>query len=72
MSPTINEYSTRIGIDGAEKSAQRVVKTDDKNSGSDRLQILRQKTHPQFFASGNDEDTNEQDYQIAFKPEEVG
>src|SRR6266700_2958837 len=71
MSPTINEYSARIGIDRAEQSAQRVVKTDDKNRGSNRLQILRQKTHPQLFACANDKYGDEQNDEIAFEPEEI-
>src|SRR5438552_16356655 len=70
MSPTINEYPARIGVDRAEQSAQRVVKTDDKNRGSNRLQILRQKTHPQLFACANDKYGDEQDDEIAFEPEE--
>src|SRR6266446_1631563 len=70
MSPTINEYSARIGVDRAEQSAQRVVKTDDNNRGSNCLQILRQKTHPQLFACANDKYGDEQDDEIAFEPEE--
>src|SRR5713101_7747661 len=70
MSPTINEYAARIGVDRAEQSAQRVVKTDDKNCGSNRLQILRQKTHPQLFACANDKYGDKQDDEIAFEPEE--
>src|SRR6266403_29713 len=70
MSPTINEYSARIGVERAEQSAQRVVKTDDKNRGSNRLQILRQKTHPQLFACANDKYGDKQNDEIAFEPEE--
>src|SRR5438132_1311732 len=50
MSPNIDEYSAGICVDCAEQGAQRVVKTDHKNGRADRLQVLRHKTHPKFFA----------------------
>ena len=71
MSPNIDEYSAGICVDCAEQGAQRVVKTDHKNGRADRLQVLRHKTHPKFFASANDKNGDEQDDQIALKPEEI-
>ena len=46
MSPTIDKHSAGIGVDRAEQSAQRIVKTDNKDRRADRLQVLGHKTHP--------------------------
>ena len=72
MSPNVDKYSARVGVDRAEQSAYCVVKTDDKNSRADRLQVLWHKTQPEFLACADDEHGDEQDDQIAFKPEELG
>jgi len=71
MSPTIDEYSTGIGVDGTKQGAQRIIKTDNKHCCADRLQILRHKPHPEFFARANDKNGDEQDDEIAFEPEEI-
>ena len=70
MSPMVYNYSTGIGVDGTEQSAQRIIKTDNKNCCAERLQILRHKTHPKLFTCANDKNGNEQDDEIAFEPEE--
>ena len=70
MSPAIRDYAARVGIDRTKQSAQRIVKADNENRRADRLQILRHKTHPKLFACANHENGDEQDDEIAFKPEE--
>ena len=71
MSPKVRKYSPGIRVDRAEQGTKRIVKTDNKNRRADRLQVLRYKTHPKLFACTDDEDSDEQDNQIAFKPEKV-
>ena len=70
MSPMVYDYTTGVCIDGAKQSAQRIIKTDDKNCCAERLKIYRYKTHPEFFASSNHKNGDEQDDEIAFEPEE--
>jgi len=70
MSPMIYNYSTGVGVERTERSAQRIIKTDDKNCRAERLQILRHKTHPKLFAGAYHENGDEQDNEIAFEPEE--
>src|SRR3954451_15021437 len=69
MSPMIDDYSTGVGVDRTQQSAQRIIKTDDENCRAKRLQILRHKTHPKLFASAYHENGDEQDNEIAFEPE---
>ena len=71
MSPNVYEYSAGIGVDRAQQSAQPVVKTDNKNGRADRLQVLRHKTHPQFFARANHKNGDEQNDKIAFEAEKI-
>ena len=71
MSPKIGKHSTGVGVDRAQQRAQRIVKTDDKNRRADRLQVLWHKTHPKLFTGANDKNGDEQDDEIAFKPEEI-
>ena len=66
----IYNYSTGIRVDGTKQSAQRIVKTDNENRRAERLQILRHKTDPEFFASAYHKNGDEQDNEIAFEPEE--
>jgi hypothetical protein len=66
----IYNYSTGISVRGTKQSAQRIIKTNDKNRCAERLQILRHKTHPEFFASAYHKNGDEQDDEIAFEPEE--
>ena len=71
MSPNIDKYSAGISVNCPEQSPQRIVKTDDKNSRADRLQVLRHKTHPKLFAGTNDENGDKQNDEIALEPEEI-
>ncbi len=71
MSPSVDEQSAGIRVDCPEQSPQRIVKTDDKNSRADRLQIFRHEAHPEFFARADYENGNEQNNKIAFKPQEI-
>src|SRR4051794_38039523 len=71
MSPAICDYPARVGVDRTEQCAQRIVKADNENRRSDRLQILRHKTHPKLFACANDKNGDEQDDEIAFESEEI-
>ena len=71
MSPNIDKYSAGISVDRAEQSPQRIVKTNDKNSRADSLQILRHETHPELFARADYENRYEQNDEIAFKPEKI-
>ena len=71
MSPKIDKYAARISVNCAEQRAQRVVKTDEENARTKRLQILRHEPHPEFLASANHENGDEQDDEIAFEPEEL-
>ena len=66
----VHDYSAGIGVDRTKQSAQRIIKTDNKNCRAERLQILRHKTHPKLFACANDKNGDEQDDEIAFEPEE--
>ena len=50
VSPKIDQDTARIGVNRAEQRAQRIVKADDEHSGAERLQIFRDKAHPEFFA----------------------
>ena len=68
--PNGPRLSPGISVDGTKQSAQRIVKTDNKNCRAERLQILRHKTHPKLFACANDKNGDEQDDEIAFEPEE--
>jgi Repeat of Unknown Function (DUF347) len=69
-SPAVREYAAGISVDGTEQSAQRIIKTDNKHHCTERLQIFRHKTHPEFFAGANDKDGDEQDDEIALEPKE--
>ena len=71
MSPNIDKYSAGISVDRTEQGPQRIVKTNDKNSRADCLQILRHKTHPKFFARADHENRYEQDDEITFEPEKI-
>jgi hypothetical protein len=71
MSPSIDKYSAGISVNRPEQSPQRIVKTDDKNSRADCLQILRHETHPKFFARADHENRYEQNDKIAFEPEKI-
>jgi hypothetical protein len=71
VSPAIDKYSARIGVDRPEQRSQRIVQTDDENSRADRLQIFWYKPHPQLFARADDKNGDEQDDQIALEPKEV-
>ena len=66
----IYNYSTGISVDRTQQSAQRIIKTDDENCRAKRLQILRHKTHPEFFAGAYHENGDQQNNEIAFEPEE--
>ena len=66
----VYDYSTGVCIDGAKQSAQRIIKTDDKNCCAERLKILGHKTHPKLFTCANDKNGDEQDDEVAFEPEE--
>src|SRR5947208_6302142 len=70
MSPAVREYAARVGIDRTKQSAKRIIKTDNKHHCTERLQIFRHKTHPEFFAGANDKDGDEQDDEIALEPKE--
>src|SRR6185369_5298434 len=70
MSPAVREYAAGISVDSTEQCPQRVIKADNKHGRAERLQILRHKTHPKFFACADDKNGNEQDDEIAFEPEE--
>src|SRR5438552_2570107 len=50
MSPKIDKYSAGVRVDRTEQGAQCIVETDNENRRADRLQVLRHKTHPKFFA----------------------
>src|SRR5215831_12650185 len=71
MPPNIYEHSTGVCVDRTKQRAQRVVQTDNKNRRTERLQVLRHKTHPKLFASANDKDGDEEDDQIALEPEKT-
>jgi hypothetical protein len=71
MSPKVHEYSTGVCVDRAEKSAQCIIKADNEDRRADRLQVLRHKTHPEFFAGADDKNGDKQDDEIAFEPEEI-
>jgi hypothetical protein len=71
MSPAVREYAAGISVDGTKQSAQRIVKADNEHRRAERLQILRHKTHPEFFASANDKNGEEEDDEVAFEPEEI-
>ena len=71
MSPNIGKHSAGVRVNRTEQSAERVVKTDNKNRRTDRLQVLRYKTHPKFLAGADDKNGDEQDDKIAFQPEET-
>jgi hypothetical protein len=71
MSPAIYKYSAGIRVDCAEERAQCIIKPDNEDSRTDRLQVLRHKPHPKLFARANDKNGDEQDYEIAFKREEL-
>jgi len=71
MSPKIDKYSAGVRVDRTEQGAQCIVETDNENRRADRLQVLRHKTHPKFFACANDKDGDEQDNQIALKTEKI-
>ncbi len=66
----VYDYSTGICVDRTKQSAQRIIKTDNKDCCAERLQILRHKTHPEFFAGAYHKNGDEQDDEIAFEPEE--
>jgi len=71
MSPAIYKYSAGIRVDCAEERAQCIIKPDNEDSRTDRLQVLRHKTHPKFLARANDKDGDEQNDEIAFESEEI-
>src|SRR5262245_25603173 len=71
MSPTIHEHSTRIRVDCANGSAQRIVEADNENRSTDRLQVLGHKAHPKLFACADDKNGNEQDDEIAFEAKKI-
>src|SRR5207244_2515288 len=70
MSPKIDNYSARIGVERAEQRPERVVETNDKDTRAERLQVLRHEPHPEFFARGEDKNRNEQNDEVAVEGEE--
>ena len=69
--PNIDQDATGICVNCAEQRAQRVVESNDKNRGSQRLQIFWNKPHPELFARADDENRNEENDQVALKTEEI-
>src|SRR5437660_12709235 len=65
MAPSVHEQSAGISVDRPEQGAQRIVKTNDKNSRADRLQVLRHETHPKFFARDDHKHRVEQKDEVA-------
>ena len=71
MTPTIDQYSAGIGVDGAEQSAQGVVETNNENTGAKDLKIFRNEPHPKLFTCADDKHRHKEDDEIALKREEL-
>ena len=71
MSPNIDKYSAGISVNCPEQSPQRIVKADDKNTRTERLQKFRHEPHPQFFARADHENGEQQNDQIALQPKKI-
>ena len=72
MSPAIHDNASRISVDGAEQSPERIEKANDENGRAKCLQIFRHEAHPEFFSGADDECGNEQDDEVALETEEIG
>src|ERR1700730_2978644 len=72
MSPKIDKHAAGIGVKRAEQCAQGVVEADDKNTRAQRLQIFRDKPHPEFFARADDENGEQQNDEIALESKKIG
>src|SRR5438309_9398128 len=71
MSPKIDKHPAGIGVNRAEQCAQRIIETDNKNTRAQCLQKFRDEPHPEFFARADDKNGDEQNDEVALKPEEV-
>src|ERR1051326_5811345 len=71
MPPAVGPQPSRVSVDRADQRAQSIIKPDNKYARAKRLQILRDKTHPEFFPSPNDKNGNEDDDEVAFEREEI-
>ena len=71
VSPAVHQDAAGIGIDGPEQSAQAVEKADDENGGPQFLQILGEKSHPQFFAGADAENGDKQNDEVAAQSEKL-
>jgi hypothetical protein len=71
MPAKIYQYTAGVRVNRTEQSAECIVQTNDKNGGTERLQVLRHKSHPQLFARANDKNGDEQDDEIAFESKEI-
>src|SRR5713226_1628645 len=71
MPPAIYSDAAGIGIEGAEQRLKPVENPYDQRRCSQRLQVLGQKPHPQFFARADQDDRGEQQNDVAPEPQKI-
>src|SRR5438477_2853670 len=71
VSPKIDYHAAGIGVNRTEQCAERVVETDYKNARAERLKKLRYEPHPEFFASADHKDREQENDEVAFQSEET-
>ena len=71
MSPKIDQNAAGIGVNRAEQCPKSIVQPDNKNTRAERLQKFRHEPHPEFFTRADDKNGDEQNDEVALKPEEV-
>jgi len=71
MTESIRNDATGPRVDRAEQRLDRIVEPDDERRCTERLEILRDKAHPQLLACANDDDREQQDDNVAFEREDL-
>src|SRR5881227_1741815 len=71
MTPPIDQYSARIGVDRADQRAQGIVETNNENTRANYLKILWDESHPKLFTGSDDKHRNKENDEIALKREEL-
>lgn len=72
MSPAIDEDTTGIRVDCAEKGAERIEQPDDKYSGAERLQVFREEPDPKLLPRADGEGGEEKNPEVTLEGEEIG
>src|SRR6266850_647967 len=65
------KHAAGIGVERAQQCAKRVVESDDENCGAKLLEVLRDESHPKFFARADHENREQQNDEVALESEKT-